>query len=133
MHAPGGEKCKIKVSAGLISSDGCGWVWGFVPCLSPASGGLLALWHFLACSISAQSLPSFSHLLCVHVYVQIPPVLVTQSCLFETQGLNPGLLYFRPILYHLSHQGSPHVGLGTSMFQCDLILTSYICNKSVSK
>ena len=69
----------------------------------------------------------------MHVYVQIPPVLVTQLCLFETQGLNPGLLHFRQILYHLSHQGSPHVGLGASMFQYDLILTSYICNKSVSK
>ena len=103
MHAPGGKKCKIKVSAGLISSDGCGCVGIFVPCLSAASGGLLAMWHFLACSISTQSLPSFSHLLRVHVYVQIPPVLVTQLCLFETQGLNPGLLHFRQILYSLSY------------------------------
>ena len=28
--------------------------------------------------------------------------------IFLTQGLNPGLLYCRQILYHLSHQGSPH-------------------------
>ena len=27
--------------------------------------------------------------------------------IFSTQGLNPGLLYFRQILYHLSYQGSP--------------------------
>ena len=27
--------------------------------------------------------------------------------IFPTQGLNPGLLYYRSILYHLSHQGSP--------------------------
>ena len=27
--------------------------------------------------------------------------------IFPTQGLNPGLLYGRHILYHLSHQGSP--------------------------
>ena len=27
--------------------------------------------------------------------------------IFPTQGLNPGLLPFRQILYHLSHQGSP--------------------------
>ena len=27
--------------------------------------------------------------------------------IFPTQGSNPGLLHFRQILYHLSHQGSP--------------------------
>ena len=27
--------------------------------------------------------------------------------IFPTQGLNPGLLYYRQILYHLSQQGSP--------------------------
>jgi len=27
--------------------------------------------------------------------------------IFSTQGSNPGLLNFRWILYHLSHQGSP--------------------------
>ena len=27
--------------------------------------------------------------------------------IFWTQGLNPGLLHCRQILYHLSHQGSP--------------------------
>ena len=29
--------------------------------------------------------------------------------IFLTQGLNPGLLHFRQILYHLSHQGSPRL------------------------
>ena len=28
--------------------------------------------------------------------------------IFPTQGLNPGLLHSRWILYHLSHQGSPN-------------------------
>ena len=28
--------------------------------------------------------------------------------IFPTRGLNPGLLYCRQILYHLSHQGSPN-------------------------
>ena len=28
---------------------------------------------------------------------------------FPTQGSNPGLLHFRQILYHLSHQGSPWI------------------------
>ena len=27
--------------------------------------------------------------------------------IFPTQGLNPGLLHYRQIFYHLSHQGSP--------------------------
>ena len=27
--------------------------------------------------------------------------------IFPNQGLNPGLLHCRQILYHLSHQGSP--------------------------
>ena len=27
--------------------------------------------------------------------------------IFQTQGLNPGLLHYRQTLYHLSHQGSP--------------------------
>ena len=29
--------------------------------------------------------------------------------IFSTQGLNPGLLHFRQILYHLSHKGSSSV------------------------
>ena len=32
--------------------------------------------------------------------------------IFPTQGLNPGLPHCRQILYHLSHQGSPHCVLG---------------------
>ena len=31
--------------------------------------------------------------------------------IFLTQGLNPGLLHCRQILYHLSHQGSPLYGV----------------------
>ena len=31
--------------------------------------------------------------------------------IFPTQGLNPGLLHCRWILYHLSHQGSPFINL----------------------
>ena len=27
--------------------------------------------------------------------------------IFPTQGSNPGILYYRQLLYHLSHQGSP--------------------------
>ena len=29
--------------------------------------------------------------------------------IFPTQGMNSGLLHWRPILYHLSHQGSPKI------------------------
>ena len=31
--------------------------------------------------------------------------------IFPTQGSNPGLLHCGQILYHLSHQGSPHHSL----------------------
>ena len=33
--------------------------------------------------------------------------MVSSRGIFPTQGLNPGLLHCRQILYHLSHQGSP--------------------------
>ena len=40
--------------------------------------------------------------------------------IFPTQGLNPGLLRFRQILYHLSHQGSPWLGFKYFLLQeCD--------------
>ena len=29
--------------------------------------------------------------------------------IFPTQGWNPGLLHYRQVLYHLSHQGSPRI------------------------
>ena len=29
--------------------------------------------------------------------------------IFSSQGLNPGLLHCRQVLYHLSHQGSPRI------------------------
>ena len=29
--------------------------------------------------------------------------------IFPTQGSNPGLLHFRQVLYHLSHEGSPRI------------------------
>ena len=29
--------------------------------------------------------------------------------IFQIQGWNPGLLHYRQILYHLSHQGSPYI------------------------
>ena len=31
--------------------------------------------------------------------------------IFPIQGSNPGLLHCRQILYHLSHQGSPYIGV----------------------
>ena len=39
-------------------------------------------------------------------------VAMPSSWIFLTRGTNLGLLSFRQILYHLSHQGSPH-GEGT--------------------
>ena len=35
---------------------------------------------------------------------------------FPTQGLNPGLLHCRQILYHLSYQGSP-IYINVSLLQ----------------
>ena len=43
--------------------------------------------------------------------------------IFPTQGLNPGLLHNRQILYHLSHQGSP----------CELYLNQTLIKKSSTK
>ena len=42
--------------------------------------------------------------------------------IFPTQGSNPGLLYCTQILYHLSHQGSPHIHLSVYNFICQLYL-----------
>ena len=36
--------------------------------------------------------------------------------IFPTQGLNPGFLHCRQILYHLSHQGSPSASLGINKY-----------------
>ena len=36
--------------------------------------------------------------------------------IFPTQGLNPGLLHCRQILYQLSHQGNPSLGILLSMW-----------------
>ena len=36
--------------------------------------------------------------------------------IFPTQGLNPGLVHYRWILYHLSHPGSPWSGLNPVYF-----------------
>ena len=40
--------------------------------------------------------------------------------IFPTQGLNPGLLHCRQILYQLSHQGSPRI------LECSLFLLQWI-------
>ena len=38
-----------------------------------------------------------------------------QQRIFPTQGLNPGLLHFKRILYHLSHQESPEMANRSSI------------------
>ena len=43
---------------------------------------------------------------------------------FLTQGLNPGLLHYRQILYHLSHQGSPCHGQAYTKKAADSVLTN---------
>ena len=45
--------------------------------------------------------------------------------IFLTQGLNPGLLLCRKMVYHLSHQGSPKICI-TCMCACMLSHFSYV-------
>ena len=41
--------------------------------------------------------------------------------IFPTQGSNLGLLHYRQILHHLSHQGSPSLGPEEHSFPCPLL------------
>ena len=45
--------------------------------------------------------------------------------IFPTQGLNPGFLHCRQILYYLSHQGSPGQYLARS--KCSMNIIPYYC------
>ena len=45
--------------------------------------------------------------------------------IFPIQGLNPGLLHCRQILYQLSYKGSPHSTLGSVNFQ-ETFLMQYL-------
>ena len=56
--------------------------------------------------MSVKSVMPSNHLILCH-----SPYMDCRSLLqgiFLTQGSNPGLLYYRLILYHLSYQGSPY-------------------------
>ena len=44
--------------------------------------------------------------------------------IFLTQGLNPGLLHYRQILYHLSHQGNLCHGQAYTKKAADSVLTN---------
>ena len=46
--------------------------------------------------------------------------------IFPTQGLNPGVLQWRQILHHLSHQGSPDI-LFTSLVKQFLKICNKVC------
>ena len=46
--------------------------------------------------------------------------------IFLTQGLNPGLLHCRWILYHWCHLGSP-IALGRSVLSCSVTLNKQLC------
>ena len=59
--------------------------------------------------MSIESVMPSSHLILCHPLFLLP-VFGSHSLLqgiVSTQGLNPGLLHFRLILYHVSHQESP--------------------------
>ena len=66
------------------------------------------------CCLVAQPCPTLSNPVgcSVHRILQVNTGLgchVLLQGIFPTQGLNPGLLHCRQILYHLSHQGSPRI------------------------
>ena len=46
--------------------------------------------------------------------------------IFPTQGSNPGLPYYRQILYRLSHQGSPRKLVGSLSFLQSIFLNILI-------
>ena len=46
--------------------------------------------------------------------------------IFLTQGLNPGLLHCRQILYHLNHQGSPRNDFIAPLFLCLFLTTLFL-------
>ena len=48
---------------------------------------------------------------------------------FPTQGLNSGLLHYRQILYHLSHQGSPHLHNVLKIHPCCRLYQNFPCFK----
>ena len=61
------------------------------------------LWNLMDCSPPVSSVYELSrqeYWVSCHFLLQ---------GIFPTQGLNPGLLHRRWILYHLSHQGSPYL------------------------
>ena len=55
--------------------------------------------------------------------------------IFLTQGLNPDLLYYRRILYHLSHRGSPQKPVLSVCFKipCPCVETLYTTSRQISR
>ena len=78
------------------------WSWSKLLCLVAQS--CLTLWDPMECSPPGSSIHGNS-----------PGKNIGMGChallqgIFPTQGLNPGLLHCRWILYCLSHQGSPRI------------------------
>ena len=70
---------------------------------------LVAQWCLTLCDPMDYSLP------CSSVHRDSPGQNTGVGChallhrIFPTQGLNPGLMHCRWILYHLSHQGNPQI------------------------
>ena len=73
----------------------------------------------LCCCLVVQSCPTLCPMDCSlpgsSVHGDSPSKNTRVGChtllqgIFSTQGLNPDLLHYRQILYHLSHQGSPRI------------------------
>ena len=50
--------------------------------------------------------------------------------IFPAQGLNPGLLHCRQILYQLNYKGSRSLCLMSFLFHCSFIMPSFVLNRS---
>ena len=70
--------------------------------ISKVSQSCLTLCDHMDCSLPGPSIHEFSR------QKYWSALTFPSQGIFMTQGLNPGLPYCGQILYHLSHQGSPH-------------------------
>ena len=90
------------------SQKNCYWSWQVYD-LSLCVCGLSCFSHLTFCDSLDCRLPGSS------VYGDFPGKNTGVGChallqgIFPTHGLNPGLLHFRWIFYHLSYQGSPRI------------------------
>ena len=98
--------CYIQVLPCLLAS---GWFYQWGPLVEKGGMRCAVLSHSVVSAFMDYSLPGSS------IHGDSPGKNTGVGChvllqgIFPTQGLNPGLLHCRQILYHLSHQESPGI------------------------